>query len=64
VDLNEERRADIVNILDSVGKYGNTIGIKITYELIANQQKTRFETNDNRIRALHGHPTAIKKGTQ
>ena len=27
VDLGEEKWADIVSILDSVGKYGNTIGI-------------------------------------
>ena len=63
VDLDEEGWADIGNLLDSVCKHGSTIGMKKEnlYEMIANQQKNRFEIKDNRIRALYGHSIAIKK---
>jgi putative RNA 2'-phosphotransferase len=61
--LDEEDWIGIDNLLDSLGKHGNTIGIKKEnlYELIENQQKNRFEIKDDRIRALYGHSITIKK---
>ena len=63
LSLDEEGWIGIDNLLYSVGKYGNTIEIKKEnlYELIANQQKNRFEVKDDRIRALYGHSITIKK---
>jgi putative RNA 2'-phosphotransferase len=63
LDLDEEGWIDIDNLLDSMGKYGNIIDVKKEnlYELIANQQKNRFEIKDNRIRALYGHSISLKK---
>lgn len=63
LSLDEEGWIGIDNLLDSMGKYGSTIEIKKEnlYELIANQQKNRFEIKDDRIRALYGHSITIKK---
>jgi putative RNA 2'-phosphotransferase len=62
--LDEEGWIGIDNLLDAVGKCGSTIEIKKEnlYELIANQQKNRFEIKDDRIRALYGHSITVKKG--
>jgi putative RNA 2'-phosphotransferase len=63
LSLDEEGWIGIDKILDSMGKYGNIIEIKKEnlYELVANQQKNRFEIRYDRIRALYGHSITIKK---
>jgi putative RNA 2'-phosphotransferase len=63
LDLDEEGWIGIDKFLHSMGKCCNTIDIKKEnlYELIANQQKNRFEIKGNRIRALYGHSLTIKK---
>jgi RNA:NAD 2'-phosphotransferase (TPT1/KptA family) len=58
LDLDEEGWIGIDNLLDSMGKYCNIIEVKKEnlYELIANQQKNRFE-----IKMIEsGHYAAIQ----